>query len=158
MRADTQVRPNGEGREKKRKQNMEEQKKFLSKADALAADDIPVRDVEVPEWGGWVRIRGLDGKAASQFSRQLVKIGKDGKPQATGLDNFMAKLLAVTIVDQESGKPIFNEDDLAALGAKSAKVLKRLSDIAADLSGMSDKAVEEAEKNSETPDADSPTD
>jgi len=127
---------------------------FLDRSAILGADDLPFRDVDVPEWGGVVRIVGLDGKQASAFSRRMVRVGPDGKPQALGLDNFMAKLVALTLIDPQTGKPIFEEDDIEVLGKKSAKVLKRLSDIAAELSGMSDEAVKDAAKNSETPDAD----
>lgn len=124
---------------------------LLNKQTILQVEDLPTQDVKVPEWGGTVRIRGLSGDQASKFSKKLVKIGPDGKPQVLQLDNFMAELLALTIVD-ENGEHVFNQADVEALGKKSAAVLKRLSDIAASLSGLGDEAARDAEKNSQTPD------
>src|SRR3990172_989051 len=105
--------------------------KLLTKEMMLEAEDLPSQEVDVPEWGGWVRLRGLSGAEASAFSSRLVRIGPDGKPQAVKLDNFMADLLSLCIVD-ESGQPLFSRTDVAALGRKSARVLKRLSDIATE--------------------------
>ncbi|RJP53627.1 MAG: hypothetical protein C4583_04375 [Anaerolineaceae bacterium] len=136
---------------------MEEQKKFLSVEEILSADDIPSCDEYVPEWGGWVHLVGLDGREASQFSKRMVRI-VNGKPVAQGLDNFMAKLLADTIRDPQTNQRMFTVEQVEALGRKSAMVLKRLAAKASELSGMSEEANEAAEKNSETPDGDSPTD
>lgn len=138
-------------------ENMGEQKKFLSVDEILAVKDIPAHDEYVPEWGGWIHLIGLDGKEASQFSKRMVKI-VNGKPVSHGLDNFMAKLLAESIRDPQTNQRMFTVEQVEALGKKSAKVLKRLSDKAAELSGMGEDAKEAAEKNSETPDGDSPTD
>jgi hypothetical protein len=124
----------------------------------LEAQDLPSRDELVPEWNVTLRIRGVDAQTASTFSAKMVRLGPDGKPQAVKLDNFMAELAVMTFMDPNTDQPIFTKQDIAALGKKSAKVLKRLTDIAADLSGMSEDAAKAAAKNSETPDADSPVD
>lgn len=112
----------------------------------LAAEDLPYEDVEVPEWGGTVRVAGMSGKKATDFSAKLVKVNPDGSIQAFDIDNFMAELLVLTLVD-EKFKPLFNQDEVKALGEKSAAVLKRLSDIAMRLSGLTETAVKEKAKN-----------
>lgn len=55
------------------------QRQYLTAQAILAADDIPTEDVEVPEWGGAVRMRGLTlgevmdvRKAAEGDERQVV--------------------------------------------------------------------------------------
>lgn len=136
---------------------MDDLKNFLTVGEILDVKDIPTHDEYVPEWKGWVHIVGLDGKEAARFSKRLMRI-VNGKPIAQGMDNFMAKLLAETIRHPQTNERMFTEEQIGALGEKSARVLKRLFEIAANLSGMSEEAKEEAEKNSETPDADSRTD
>lgn len=134
-----------------------DEKRFLSVNAMLETDDIPTHDEHVPEWNGWVHLVGLTGNGAARFSKRMVRI-VNGKPVAQGMDNFMAKLLVETIRDPQTNQRMFTEEQIGALGEKSAKVLKRLSDIAARLSGMGEEAQQDAEKNSETPDVDSLTD
>jgi hypothetical protein len=62
------------------------------------------------------------------------------------MDNFMAELLVLTIVN-ENFEPLFNEADVEMLGMKSAAVMKRLSDIAMELSGLSEESLKDAKKN-----------
>jgi len=125
---------------------------FLTKEQILAAEDIPFRDEPVPEWSklnggsGMVRVAGLSAKEASTFSSKLVSVDGKGQVKELKMDNFLAELLARTLVD-ENFEPLFSEADIEALGKKSAAVMKRLGDIAMELSGLSEKAVEEAAKN-----------
>lgn len=126
---------------------------FLSREQILAASDRVYRDVQVPEWiptdgskAVMVRIAGLSAKAAATFSSKLVNV--DGKGQVTELkmDNFLAELLSQTIVNEQL-EPIFSDADIEALGKKSAAVMKRLGDIAMELSGLNDQALKDAAKN-----------
>jgi len=112
----------------------------------LAVEDLPFEDIEVPEWGGAVRVAGLSGKSATDFSAKLVQMNPDGSIKSLSMDNFMAELLVLTLVN-EKFKPLFSKDEVEALGEKSAAVLKRLSDIAMRLSGLSGTAVKEKAKN-----------
>lgn len=119
---------------------------FLSKDAILTAKDLPFEDVDVQEWGGTVRVAGLTGKAASDFSAKLVSVDSKGKVTNLNMDNFLAELLALTIVD-ENMQPMFTQADVEGLGKKSAAVLKRLGDVASRLSGLSESALKDAEKN-----------
>jgi hypothetical protein len=120
---------------------------FLKRDEVLKAQDLQYEDVDVPEWGGTVRIAGLSAEAASAFSDKMVELDNQGKIKAvrTG-GNFMAELLVVTVVDEEFNL-LFSSDDIASLGRKSAAVVKRLSEVALRLSGLGEHAVEDAEKN-----------
>ena len=62
--------------------------------------------------------------------------------------NARAKLVVRALVD-ENGDRLFKDQDAGALGAKSGAVLDRLFDIVAEMSGISDTAVADAEGNSE---------
>jgi len=127
---------------------------YLNKQQILEVNDRLYRDVEVPEWTSigsgeraLVRISGLTAKAASDFSTRLVSMDGKGNVKELKLDNFLSELLVLTIVDPESFEPLFSKDDIEALGKKSAAVMKRLGDVAMELSGLNEKAVQDAEKN-----------
>jgi hypothetical protein len=119
---------------------------LLNKADILAALDLPEEDLAVPEWGGTVRVRGLTGAERDAFESSVIT-GK-GKDRDVNLKNLRAKLVAKSLVD-ESGKSLFGEADVAALGNKSAIALNRVFELAQKLSGLTSEDVEELSKNSE---------
>jgi hypothetical protein len=126
---------------------------FLTKNQILAAEDRPSTEVEVPEWGGTVRIMAPSSWELSehQASQIKVRLGSDGKPQTTvDMTGADAKLAALCIVDGE-GKRLFDEKDVRKLGGKSAAALDRVVKAAKTLPGMSDaaQAVELVEGNSE---------
>ncbi|GAA3223276.1 hypothetical protein [Actinocorallia longicatena] len=130
---------------------------LLSKDAILAADDRPYQDVEVPEWGGTVRVIGLSGTDRDAFEAAFVDARAKGGPSAGArLQNFRAKLLVKCIIG-EDGERIFADADAKNLGAKSGKVVDRLFDIARSLSGMDDDAVEEGKGGSESDPTDSST-
>lgn len=114
---------------------------ILNKAAILAAEDLKTETVDVPEWGGEVRVRTLTGTERDAFESSLV--GEGGKRQ---LENLRAKLLSLAIVD-ENGARIFSDGEAAMLGGKSAAVLDRLFDVAQRLNGIGAKAEEQIEKN-----------
>jgi hypothetical protein len=121
---------------------------YLTKAQILEANDVQSQDVEVPEWGGSVRLVSLDAKEASAFGSRMVKMDAKGNVEAFVMDNFMAELLARAIVD-ENNQPIFSQSDVEALGKKNGAVIKRLYTIAAELSGLGEGNKDEAVKNSD---------
>ncbi len=123
--------------------------KFLSREDILSVQDAQTREVDIPEWGGTVRVRGLTGAERDRYEASLWE-GR-GRGRRLNLENARAKLLVLTLVD-ESGAPLFTRQDVDRLGAKSAAALDRLFDVAQELSGISntdmDELIEETAKNS----------
>ena len=97
---------------------------LLTKAQILQADDLPTEDVQVPEWGGTVRVRTMTGKERDEFESSIVQLKQQGRKTTTerDLSNARAKLLSRTIVDAQ-GKLLFTMKDIEALGAKSARAL-----------------------------------
>lgn len=114
---------------------------ILSKDAILGADDIKTEDIEVPEWGGSVRVAVMSGAARDRFME--LNTGKDIPASL-----FQARLLASTVVD-ESGGLLFSVDDVEALRNKSRTALDTLSEAAMRLNGLKAEAVEDAAKNSE---------
>ena len=126
---------------------MDETPHILSRDEILKAetDDfgrpvLPKETVEVPEWGGSVIVRGLSGTGRDAFEGTLVK--QRGRKLEANVENFRAKLLAQSIVD-EQGKLLFTEKDVPALGRKSAVALERVYAVAQRLSRLSPEDVEE---------------
>jgi hypothetical protein len=122
----------------------------LSRDDILNADDLETREVDVPEWGGSVLVRGLTGRERDAYETSLTteRQTKAGVQRGVDLDNVRAKLIARCVVD-EDGQRLFKDQDIAALGAKSAVALNRVYDVALELSGLTDESQEEIEGNSD---------
>jgi hypothetical protein len=123
----------------------------------LDAEDIPYRDEVVPEWGDIkLRIRGLDGKARDRYEAELFMMRTSGDEMTLDMaSNRNARLLARCLFDPETDERLpLTEDDL---GAKSGTVVRRLADIAIELSGLGRKAAEAAGKDSETDPSESST-
>lgn len=112
----------------------------------LGAKDIVTEDVEVPEWGGTVRVTGLNGLERDQFESTLVE--QKGKKTRVDLRNARARLVSMTVVD-EAGKRVFSPDHVGILGTKSAAALDRVYTVAARLSGLTDEDMDELTGNSD---------
>ena len=113
---------------------------LLQGTQILEAVDQRHHDVEVPEWGGSVRVLVLSGRDRERFERD--SLGLDGK----AIPGFRQLLLVRTLVN-EDGSRLFAEGDMEALAEKSGAVLARLFDIAMDVNGFSKRAEEAARKN-----------
>lgn len=123
----------------------------LSRDGILAAADIETEKVPVPEWGDDVIIRGLTGEERDAYESSRRQIRNFGTPQQEMIlvnENMRANLLVRCIVD-ENGERVFTDRDAGLLGMKNGKVLDRLFDVAARLSGLNDEEAEAIEGNSE---------
>lgn len=114
---------------------------LLSREQILDAPDRKTEDVDVPEWGGTVRVRSLSGAERDAYEAGIVQLRGDGSRKIT-LANARARLVALTVCD-EGGNRLFSEADVTALGEKSAAALERVFDVARRLSRLSDEDVEE---------------
>ena len=118
---------------------------LLSKTAILAAQDLQTEDVEVPEWGGAVRVRSFTGRERDAFEASMVR--GDGRDRRVDLTNMRARLVGLTVID-ESGQRLFTDEEADLLGAKSGAALDRIFAIAQKLNGLSGADVEELSKNS----------
>jgi hypothetical protein len=118
--------------------------KFLTRDAILKAHDLPTEVVEIPEWNGSVIVRGLTGTERDAFEQSIVE--QRGKNTRMNLRNIRAKLVALTVVDEE-GNRVFSDEDAEALGKKSAAALDRIFAIAQRLSGLRPEDVEELAGN-----------
>ena len=118
---------------------------LLSKTAILAANDLKSEDVEVPEWGGAVRVRSFTGRERDAFESSMVR--GEGRDRKVDLTNMRARLVGLTVID-ETGQRLFTDDEVDLLGAKSGAALDRVFAVAQKLNGLSGADVEELSKNS----------
>ena len=115
----------------------------LTKEQILKANDLIIREVDVPEWGGSIRMRTLSGKDRDSFEEVIQKRKKGQMLELRGLK---AMLLSLTVIE-EDGCPMFSEGDLEKLNDKSSKVINDLFEVATKMNGIGEEAVEELRKN-----------
>ncbi len=108
----------------------------LSKDDILKATDNDPAEVDVPEWGGTVLVRGMTGRERDAFEVSLMTPGRGGRREVNPA-NVRAKVVARCVVDDD-GNRLFTDADVTELGGKSAAAIDRVYAVAARLSGMSD--------------------
>jgi hypothetical protein len=111
----------------------------LDAAAILAAQDLPLEQVEVPEWGGSVWLRPLTAGDAGQFQAEMAAAG-------TVPGDFRVRLVARCLVDSE-GVRLFPDAEIPALAEKNAEVVNRLYDRCAAMNGLAPGAVETAQGN-----------
>src|SRR5258707_6606445 len=115
----------------------------LSRDAVLEGKGRDVVEVECPEWGWSVLVRGMTGKERDQFEVSLggspgamqVQRGRAGGEPARDLVNLRAKVVVRCVVD-EDGNRLFTDADVVALGEKSGAPVDRIFNVAARLSGM----------------------
>lgn len=120
---------------------------LLTRDAILKVDDRNYETVEVPEWGGEVRVSVISGNARDEFELAMSKQqDKGGLGKGNGI---RASLVAQACVD-EAGNRLFQVRDAKALGQKSARALNRVFEVACRLNGIGDEDVIALEGNSQS--------
>lgn len=110
---------------------------MLTREQILATTDLRTETVEVPEWGGAIRIREMSARRRSEFEKLAAEQGDD---------YAVAWLVAESCVD-EAGQRVFTQEDLEALREKSAAALLRVFHAAAQINNLGN--LDQQVKNSE---------
>jgi len=118
---------------------------MLTREAILAADDLKRQELDIPEWGDKVFIQMMTAKDRDSFEETR---------QNNPYSNLRAAMAIKTVVDQD-GKRLFTDDDLDALGAKCAKALSRVFNVAIEMNHFTEEDVQELEKNSDGGQSDS---
>lgn len=113
---------------------------LLTKDEIFEADDLQYIEMEIPEWGGSVRIGVLSGYDRERFEKEWT--------EDKVLDEFQARVnyLAACLID-ENGKPMFTRDELHKLNKKNWLILERIIKRSMQLSAIGNKSVEALAKN-----------
>lgn len=117
--------------------------KFLSRDEIFSAEDIRYEIVEVPEWGGAIKLRSLSGAERDDFEAKSM-VGH-GNKQRINTRRIRARLIAMCAID-ENNHQLFEPADVMKLSEKSAAALERLFEAAQRLSGMTDDDLRELEQ------------
>lgn len=112
---------------------------ILDRAAILAAGDLRLEAVPVPEWGGSVYVRELTAAQRDEWEAELQDF-----PAARR--NARAKLAALTVCDANR-RLLFSASDVEALGRKSAGALQRVFNAALRLNRVSRLDLAELEGN-----------
>lgn len=111
----------------------------LTRNQILAADDLATKTVEIPEWGGEVRIAAMSARRHAQFEQLAEGAGE--------LDSLA--YYAVSILVDEHGEPLFDGiDDIKALGGKSSQALMRILNAGLELNGVTEADIKATAKKS----------
>lgn len=112
----------------------------LTKEQILSIHDWQYQEVDVPEWGGTVRMRGLTSAERDQFELEVQRIMEKG-----GSLVLRARIVARCLVDDE-GKRLFADAEIEKLAQKSGVVLDRLFWVAMRLSGIGQESMQEMQE------------
>jgi len=109
--------------------------KHLTRDSIIQASDLVTEVVEVPEWGGSVIIKSLDGERRERWEAVLADASST---------TVRAVCAAVSIVDDQ-GELMFTEDDVPSLSLKSWKGLNRIYEAVMELNKV--ESIEDEIKN-----------
>ena len=100
-------------------------------------------EADVPEWadaldGAVLYVRELTGAERGEFEAELAD------PKKADIGKLRLKLVAMTLVDGDGGRVFRASGDVADL---AGSVVGRLSDLALEVSGFTETALDESVKN-----------
>lgn len=108
---------------------------ILTRQQVLEASDLEEATVEIPAWGGAIKVRGFT-KAQQQSIRKQAMV--DGKMDE---DRFEVLMFIQGVVEPE-----FGPDDFELLRGKSAMSMDLVLAKILELSGLTPKALKESER------------
>ena len=120
----------------------------------LGSDDLPFRDVTIPEWGNVeVRIKAMTDRQLADYQDSSTKMrthkGDDGVD--IQMKNRRAHVVVKCLYDPETNTRIFDDRDAVKLESKNAGVVAALFAVISTLTNLDrsfEEQVEDAEKNS----------
>jgi|SRR6266478_4075628 len=121
---------------------------MLTREEILAKDDQKLEEVKVPEWGGSVFVKTMDGPGRVGFEVAIVK----RRPKPTETEEkpkhryVMECMLAFSVCDADKNM-MFQPDDIEKLADKNGAALARIFKVAARLNPVFDDDIDEIEKN-----------
>lgn len=114
-------------------------KTYLDARSILTADDFQYADVDCPEWGGSVHVRGLTAGERTSIARRA---------KANGQQDLEVSIVISGTVDQ-NGDRLFTKNDRDQLKNRSNAVINRIAKKILELSGGDEDSIAETQKNSE---------
>jgi len=130
---------------------------LVTKQQISNAVDRKWEDVDVPEWGGEVRLMALSAADRGYIEAgSVVANGQTPQLKVESLKVYREKLVGMSMVDENFERLYTNKEISAGeLGKKDGAVIERLAAKVQELSGMGRFAQKEAEGNSDAAPSDS---
>lgn len=122
--------------------------KLMTKEQILQTSDREFDTVDVSQWWGpgmIVRVQSLTAGERDEWEASHV-INKKGGDQIVRTQTVRASLVALSLVD-DTGHRLFESAEVAVLQTKHAAAINKIYRAAADLSGVTEKDVEELAGN-----------
>lgn len=110
----------------------------LDKAAIMAASDVKLEKINVPEWGGDVYLKTLSGTERDAFEDAY---------STDRMKNFRPRFLVLTLCDKD-GNRLFTDEEVQTLGKKSSAVIAKLFDKAWALNAFRTEDVDTLGKDS----------
>lgn len=115
--------------------------RMLTAAEIWEVDDTPQRTIEVPEWHGWVRVRGLTLHQIAAVAEKATR-----RNPRTNVDEQDRELLAAYTVIEGLVEPKMELADIVRLRSRSATAITRIVQAVSTL-GVTEESVNEADKS-----------
>ena len=119
------------------KEGVVDEKKFLTAAEILEADDLKIVEVDVPEWGGVVRLRPMSAEEVIAFN----EVNKDASKK------HAAVRVTATCLVNEDGTPMFTQAQIDKLSKKSLAAFMKIQRVAMKINGLDDKEIKEVKND-----------
>ena len=110
----------------------------------LSTEDIPSREVFVPNWGVTILVKGLSAGERIDLTQAAV----DQVTGSVNLSTVYPDIVVSCCFDPETGEPIFQESDKQDIMKKSSKAIEMLASAGLELSGIGEGSADEAGKDS----------
>lgn len=123
--------------------------KAIALEDIFNANDLAMRAVDVPEWGGTLYVREMSGEQLAFFA-QNAEVNDSGDMLTNSVE-FMSRCIVMVMCDEKgnlTGRQPGDEDfeaTAAKLRVKSSKPLTRVFMEALKASGLTGKSLEDIE-------------
>jgi hypothetical protein len=112
---------------------------FLTREQILNADDGKFVDVDVPEWGGTVRVRSLTAGQREAWE-QYVKLSEaeevsEDEVEPKFMFTLRSALLSMCLTD-ETNEPLFTSGDIGEIANKDSTIVIKLFSAAKQLNAI----------------------
>lgn len=124
----------------------------LTRDQFLKPVEIPREEVQLPELGGSVWVKGMSAADRSRFEKEFQTAS--GKSSKRRMAEVRERLVVACVCD-ENGNNILTTADVEDIGKQSIQVIERIVNVAQRLCGMSNEDVEQMAGNSEETEGDS---
>jgi len=111
---------------------------YLTREQILGAQDRKVIELDVPEWGGTIRLRSMSGLAAEEYIKAVQDAKTDFEP--------LLLLISSSVIGDDNELMFPAPEDVKGLASKNLSALKHVSEACMEVNGFNQEEVAEALK------------